>query len=174
MGSMTNVIDADFLSSHPEGDTLARLTLREDAPRHVLAAVDGPDKTITIDAAADNYMDLLVALEALNSEQTGIVFTAQWVENIVTAAELEAISTGSDAEDVLNHAVTAINNPFITFSAPLTFILDEAGDQKVSIHLAVTAPSIYTGMQALRHLTAPRVLEDQARSLSPQPKTASA
>ena len=162
MTGMDN-IDTEYLASHPADGTPARITLTEDAPRGTYT--EGSPSAITVEAEAGNYLDLLVALEALNEQQPRLQFTSRWVQALVDPGRLPELRTAGTTEDLLTDVVTACHSPFLSFTAPVVFSLGEEEDRMISISLTVTAPSVFAGMQALKHLTTPRVLESTAREL---------
>lgn len=155
-------IDVQYLASHPADGSPARLTLTEDAPKGSVAD-DGQETAVTIDVEAENYLDLLTGLEALNDEQPRLQFTARWVTSLLPPEKLGAARSENDPEDVLTTVVTTNHSPFISFSTALVF----SGTKDLTINLTVTAPSIFIGMQALKHLTTPRLLASTAQSLCP-------
>lgn len=171
MRTMDN-IDAEYLASHPADGTPARITLTEDAPRGTYA--DGQPSTVIIEATAENYMDLLVALEALNEERPRVQLTAQWVSSMVSPGQMPDLLTAGETEDLLTKVVTTNHSPFLSFSTPAVFEVGQESGKQVSINITVTAPSIFTGMQALKHLTTPRLLESTAMGLRPAREDAAA
>lgn len=158
-------IDAKYLASHPADGTPARLTLTEEAPRGTCQ--EGTESTIRIEATASNYMDLLVALEALNEDRPRLQLTSQWVQSMVSPEQTPELLIAGETEDLLTKVLITNHSPFLTFSTPAVFEVSQDGGKQVSISLTVTAPSIFTGMQALKHLTAPRLLESTASGLCP-------
>lgn len=162
MSSMDN-IDAGHLASLPADGTPARITLAEDAPRGTYE--EGAESSIIIEASAENYRDLFAGLEVLNAERPRLQFTSQWVYSMVRPEQTTELLTAGETEDLLTSVVTTNHSPFLTYTAPVALEVRSDDARTVNIHLTVTAPSIYAGMQALKHLTTPRVLQSTAQGI---------
>lgn len=158
-------LDPTHLSTHPEGDEQAVMTLSVPVPdwSEVPLNADGSVPSVTLTATGDTYMDVLRALTEVHDQDPEDMLY-ELLGTVITEAELAALSGPEEATELMQVRASEVVVPFRTFELTLDMSVQGPTGENVQrdIGLKITAPSIVTGVRAVLFLTKPRTLQQLA------------
>lgn len=161
-------LDRHFLSSHPQDDEKADISLSVPVPG-TLYVPNNPDGTrpkITLQASGDTYLDILVVLSNIHDDESGAVLEAL-LADALTDEEMERYETLEAAAPLVKERSQEIVTPFRTFEFGFNLTPNNPTDPDRGVDLKLTTPSIVAGMRAINSLTKSAALTNLAVSLCP-------
>lgn len=154
-------LDRNYLATHPEGDEKAEFSLSASVPRSMELPLnpDGTRPQITIDIKADTYLSALTALTTIHEDNNALIMGL--VMEALTEDEILSFDSLEEAGPLIKERFAEVTVPFKTWAITLTLDDDD-------IELAITAPSVQVGLQALHYLTKPNTLTNTAIAMCPE------
>lgn len=154
-------LDKNYLATHPEGDEKADISLSASVPERMGLPLnpDGSRPQITINVIGATYLSVLQVLAALHDDPEPLL--EGLVEELLTEAEVASFDSLEQAGPLINERFAEITVPFKTLTVSLN-----VGDEEVKV--AITSPNATVGVQALRHLSSPSMVQSTAIAMSPE------